>query len=231
MNHMNRKFEISFFRVNENSLYINWENIISSEILHDIRRFNSYLKKKLVYTDISHAYNTILIQFNNPITDFNITCEELKTLYKQSQYLPIDDESQHWRIPVCYQKPYAVDIEKMAMALKISENEIVQRHTKQIYTVYFIGFLPGFSYLGGLDQKIQFPRKSNPRARIRKGSVGIGGSHTGVYTVESPGGWNVIGFTPTHFFDYSLETGCLTKSGDTVEFFEISIEQLKDYQK
>ena len=228
---MSEKFEISFFRVNENSLYINWENIVSSEILFDIRRFESYLRKKIKFTDISHAYNTILIQFNSPITDFNVACEELRTLYAQSQDLPIDEESQHWRIPVCYQKPYAVDLEKMSIELKISENEIVRRHTKQIYTVYFIGFLPGFSYLGGLDPKIQFPRKSNPRTRIRKGSVGIGGSHTGVYTVESPGGWNIIGFTPIHFFDYSLESGCLTKSGDTVEFFEISPDQLKDYQK
>jgi inhibitor of KinA len=134
-------------------------------------------------------------------------------------------------IPVCYEPKYALDLEEVALANKLTTKKVVQLHTKEIYKVYFLGFLPGFPYLGGLDKHLYTPRKSKPRRHIEKGSVAIGGGQTGIYTIDSPGGWNIIGRSPLEFFSCKNSLQCLLKPGNFVRFVSISEKKLKKIEE
>ena len=125
------------------------------------------------------------------------------------------------RIPVCYEAEFGEDIETLAKAKKISTQEIIELHTVQEYLVYFMGFLPGFPYLWGLDTQLHTPRKAVPSRRLPAGSVAIGGEQTGIYPQDSPGGWHVIGHCPIALFDVKDGTGSLFQSGDLIRFLSL----------
>jgi inhibitor of KinA len=122
------------------------------------------------------------------------------------------------RIPVRYGGADGPDLAEVAAFAKISEAEVIARHTGRKYRVFMMGFLPGFPYLGTVDPMIAAPRRATPRLRVPAGSVGIAGSQTGIYPAESPGGWQLIGRTPIRLLDLSLPNPFLLESGDDVEF-------------
>jgi inhibitor of KinA len=129
---------------------------------------------------------------------------------------------------VCYDSIFGLDLIEISKQKGMSEDAIIKLHSQTFYTVYFIGFLPGFLYLGGLDEKLYFPRKETPRLKVEKGAVAIGGKQTGVYPNISPGGWQIIGNSPISFFDSSKGEPCFAKSGDKIEFYAISKEKYDD---
>ncbi len=134
-----------------------------------------------------------------------------KTLTKRLQKLlklDVNEEtstSRVFEIPVCYGEEYGPDIENIAKNAGLTEEEVIKIHSSKDYLIYMLGFLPGFSYLGGLDERIHTPRLANPRIRIPAGSVGIGGSQTGIYPLDSPGGWQLLGLTPVKTYDPGRE--------------------------
>ena len=133
-----------------------------------------------------------------------------------------------WKIPVCYDAVFGIDLKTISEEKNLPIEAIVKHHSQTIYTVYFIGFLPGFLYLGGLNETLYMPRKSTPRLKIEKGAVAIGGSQTGVYPSDSPGGWNIIGNSPIEFFNPKLKTPCFAKAGDHIIFQPISLSAYKN---
>src|SRR5690606_22673794 len=133
-----------------------------------------------------------------------------------------------WKIPVSYDAVFGIDLEAICLEKRISKNELIKRHSQAIYTVYFIGFLPGFLYLGGLDEVLHIARKSTPRLKIEKGAVAIGGHQTGVYPTESPGGWNIIGNSPIEFFNPKSNPPCFAEAGDKISFYPISLKEYRD---
>jgi inhibitor of KinA len=135
------------------------------------------------------------------------------------------------RIPVCYEPPYALDLEELAMHTGLTVEKVISLHTAADYYVYFLGFAPGFPFLGGMREEIAMPRKSSPREKIPAGSVGIAGGQTGVYPIETPGGWQIIGRTPATFFSPEKENPVLVHPGDTVQFYQITIEEYNDWEK
>lgn len=124
-------------------------------------------------------------------------------------------------IPVVYGGDAGPDMAYVCEKTGLSPEEVVRRHTAPSYVVYMIGFLPGFPYLGGLDPRLATPRLATPRLKIPAGSVGIGGQQTGIYTLESPGGWAIIGRTPLTMFDPTREEPCLLLAGDRVRFVAV----------
>ena len=130
-----------------------------------------------------------------------------------------------WEVPVCYDLRFGIDLIEMSAKIGLSTDEIIQIHQSTVYQVYFIGFLPGFLYLGGLDGRIAFPRREEPRMTIAKGSVAIGGSQTGIYPNASPAGWNVIGHTPLNMFDIASEKPVWASSGDLISFKSVSVDE------
>jgi KipI family sensor histidine kinase inhibitor len=121
-------------------------------------------------------------------------------------------------IPVCYGGQFGPDLRAVADWAGLSEAEVIDAHTRVTYRVYMLGFLPGFAYLGTVDSRIAMPRRPTPRVHVPAGSVGIAGPQTGIYPVESPGGWNLIGRTPVSLYDIHQSPPSLFAPGDEVRF-------------
>ncbi|MEY2565205.1 MAG: inhibitor of KinA [Verrucomicrobiota bacterium] len=130
-------------------------------------------------------------------------------------------------IPVCYHGEFAFDLAEVAQRAGLTEAEVVRRYGEAVYRVTCVGFTPGFPYLSGLPAELATPRRVTPRKEIAAGSVAIGGAQTGIYSVKSPGGWNVIGRTPLRLFDMQRERPALLRTGDTVRFRGISREEFE----
>ena len=132
-------------------------------------------------------------------------------------------------IPVCYGGDFGQDLLTVARTNKLSETEVIDIHTAGQYTVFMIGFVPGFAYMGGMDTGLSTPRKEVPNAKIPTGSVGIAGYQTGIYPMETPGGWQIIGRTPLKMFDVNRLQPSLLKGGDMVTFKAIGIKEFNAY--
>jgi inhibitor of KinA len=132
-------------------------------------------------------------------------------------------------IPVCYEGDFAPDLAALAARSGLSVAEAVALHCGRTYRVYMLGFLPGFAYLGMVDERIAAARLARPRPRVEAGSVGIAGIQTGIYPLDSPGGWNIIGRTPLRMFDPERESPVLLRPGDEVRFSPISREEFSGY--
>ncbi|MBO9675699.1 MAG: 5-oxoprolinase subunit PxpB [Sphingobacteriaceae bacterium] len=128
-------------------------------------------------------------------------------------------------IPVCYGGDFGRDLLTVARANNLSEDEVIDIHTAAQYTVFMIGFVPGFAYMGGMDARLSTPRKDIPNAKIPAGSVGIAGNQTGIYPMETPGGWQIIGRTPLKMFDVNRSQPSLLKGGDRITFKAIEIKE------
>jgi inhibitor of KinA len=123
-------------------------------------------------------------------------------------------------VPVRYGGEYGPDLESVARHLHLSAEEVIRLHSESTYTVYMMGFTPGFPYMGILNEALVTPRLETPRTRVPAGTVAIAGSQTGIYPIASPGGWRLIGWTPLTLFDPASDTPFLFAPGDEVKFFE-----------
>ena len=130
-------------------------------------------------------------------------------------------------IPVCYGGEFGPDLDVVATTHRTTVDAIIEAHTAGLYTVAMIGFLPGFPYLEGLATALHTPRRATPRTSVPAGSVGIGGSSTGVYSFASPGGWQIIGRTPRALFDPARADPSLLQPGDRVRFLSITASELR----
>jgi inhibitor of KinA len=168
-------------------------------------------------TETVPAYCTLLVHYD-PLTS---TYNEIANLIKE-QLSHLDDAphrpSRRLEIPVLYGGASGLDFETVAATLALSPSELIRLHSEHEYTVYMMGFTPGFPYMGILDEKLTLPRMSTPRTRVPAGSVAIAGSQTGIYPVDSPGGWHILGWTPLKLFDPMRGTPFLFVPGDIVKF-------------
>jgi inhibitor of KinA len=210
----------------ERSILIEWPERIDPKILNDIIQFKDLIQKNniKVIVDLKSAYNSLLIVYDSICRNFENDVIFLKKLYKtlKSEH---DIMSKRWKIPVCYDAVFGIDLKAISKEKNLSISEIIDIHSKAFYTVYFIGFLPGFLYLGGLDEAIFMPRKRTPRLKVEKGAVAIGENQTGIYPTVSPGGWNIIGNSPVSFFNINKEVPCFANPGDQITFQSISIKE------
>ena len=216
-------FELTYRRFSERSILVEWPQEISEIILKDVLFYkNSLLSKHSEsIVQVNNAYNSILVIYNHTIDNVNDEILTLKAHYIDRKVVK-KEVTKLFKIPVCYDEEYGLDLVAISEEKKMSISEIINRHSQSIYTVYFIGFLPGFLYLGGLDEQLHFPRKKSPRLQIKKGTVAIGGEQTGIYPNASPGGWNIIGNSPIDLFLPKKKEPCFAKSGDKIKFVAVS---------
>ncbi len=219
-------YNLNYFQFNEFSILINWPENIDENILQDIINYknnieNNYFKHKV---EAISAYNSLLIVYNNTIDNINDRFNELKALY-YSENTVKNTNPLIWKIPVCYDAKFGIDLEQFSKEKKLSKTNVISLHSDPVYTVYFIGFLPGFLYLGGLSDKLFLDRKITPNLNVKKGSVAIGGQQTGIYPQDSPGGWHVIGNSPIQLFNANNTQPCVIKPGDKVKFIPVAKQE------
>jgi len=170
--------------------------------------------------DVVPTYRSVAVYFDPLHTDTDALVERIT--HDAEASAPAARAAQDpIRIPVCYGGDLGPDLAHVAAFAKLTEDEVVRLHSSSTYRVFMLGFVPGFAYLGLVDQRIAIPRHSTPRVRVPSGSVGVAGVQTGIYPAETPGGWQLIGRTPVKPFDPSREQPFLMKAGDAVEFYAI----------
>ncbi len=223
------EYKLQYKRYSENAILIEWPSEIDENLHQNLLCFKKIIETELVklIVEVISGYNSLLIVYHVPINNIYDKISLLKSLYLPNA---VDDTVKNvlWKIPVCYSPTLAQDLEQFSKVKSMTINELISLHTATRYRVYFIGFLPGFLYLGGLDKKLHLPRKKSPSLNIRKGSVAIGGNQTGIYPMNSPGGWHVIGESPVSFFDVNNNVPCFAKPGDLVQFVSVDIEEYND---
>ncbi len=223
------KYELQYKPYSERAILIEWPSKIDENILQDLLLFKKSIEKKYdeLIVEVISGYNSLLIYYASTINNLYDEFSALKSLYATGFNLE-NKKSTLWEIPVCYSTALAPDLETFCKNTSLTIDELIALHTAPLYKVYFIGFLPGFLYLGGLDEKLSLPRKTKPSLTVKKGSVAIGGNQTGIYPMESPGGWHVIGSCPLDFFDPTLSDPCFISPGDTIRFVSINEVEYND---
>ncbi|WP_368658974.1 5-oxoprolinase subunit PxpB [Metabacillus halosaccharovorans] len=227
--------EVTFFPQGDHAVAVVFNNKINRQTHSQIRNFSSYLMGNSFdgmvevvpgYTSVTVYYDPIKVKSVSPY-------EEVVTILKKQ--LSRQNELNEYpsnivTIPVCYGEKYGPDLSYVAAYHNLSEQEVIDIHTHTEYLVYMIGFAPGFPYLGGMSQTIATPRKDTPKVNIPAGSIGIGGEQTGIYPIDSPGGWQLIGQTPITLFDQHQAQPSLLKAGDIVRFVQITPEKFEDWE-
>lgn len=167
------------------------------------------------------TYCALLIQYDAMLYSYSDICNLMEPLLEPSATDDANERVTVIEIPTVYGGEFGPDLGFVASHNKLSEDEVVSIHSGTDYLVYMLGFIPGFTYLGGMDPRIATPRLSSPRTLIPAGSVGIAGEQTGTYPSDSPGGWQIIGRTPVTMYDISKEQAALLSAGDYVRYVPI----------
>lgn len=167
------------------------------------------------------TYGSLLVVYDQLAVGYVGLIEQLKILAEGLEGVEIPDR-EVVEIPVVYGGEYGPDLSIVAQLNSLSEDEVIKRHSEAEYPIYMLGFVAGFPYLGGMDKSIAAPRKQTPRLKIPAGSVGIAGQQTGIYSVESPGGWQIIGRTPLKLYDADGEKPILLRAGQSIRFKPIT---------
>jgi inhibitor of KinA len=202
-------------------------NKINLKINASVHNFDRLIMSKKIKGIIETipAYSSLTIIYDPEVLNANLLIKKLKSIWKQSKNSDTFSTKKSIEIPVMYGGEYGPDMSFVAKYSGLSTNEVIKIHTSADYIVYMVGFTPGFAYLGGMSLKIATPRLSTPRKSVPKGSVGIGGNQTGIYPVESPGGWQIIGRTPLELFDIHKDPPVLLKPGMRVKFIQINEDE------
>lgn len=217
------------------SIVLQFGDSISEAIHKKVKAFASYIDKHPFAGMIEYvpAYTTLTIYYNPwVVSEGGNYFPYQKVAAILQEMLPRVEETPHAvrkviEIPVCYGGEFGPDLAYVASYTHLPEQEVVAIHANNDYLVYMIGFAPGFPYLGRMDKRIATPRKQNPRRTIPPGAVGIGGNQTGIYSLETPGGWQIIGRTPLTLFAPQRNPPSLLQAGDVVRFIPVSPEKFK----
>lgn len=225
------KFLLTYKPYGKSAVLIEWPSIISVEILMDIKIFKSTIQKinSKEILDINFVYNSLLVVYNPLVISYSNLKTKLTSIYNQPSK-SLKTKTIKWEIPICYDENLGLDLPLLSQEKGLSINQIISLHSESTYTVFGIGFLPGFLYLGGLKSELHFDRRKTPRPTVFKGAVAIGGSQTGIYPQNSPGGWHIIGKTPINLFNATNKKPCIIEAGDQIVFKPISFQLFNDIE-
>jgi len=215
-----RVYEAPIFRsMGDRSLLVELGDKIAPDVNRRVQQLMRQIERVQLsgVRELAPGYRSLLVVFE-PLT---IALDELKARITVICAEPAADDlppAKLLTVPVFYGGDYGPDLQWVADHLRLSPGEVIRLHTETIYRVYMIGFTPGYPYMGELPKSLAVPRRSTPRTRVPKGSVGIAQRQTGIYPVESPGGWQIIGWTPIELFDPGRRLPSLLEMGDQVKF-------------
>jgi KipI family sensor histidine kinase inhibitor len=210
----------------DKALSMEFGNEISEDLNKKIRAVTALIESKNIcgIDELVPGYRSLMIHYNPLLIEY----EELVSILTEiEEHINVFElpPPETIEIPVLYGGRYGPDIENVAKHNSLTVQEVIEIHTSTKYLIYMLGFTPGFPYLGGMDKRIACPRLDTPRTKIPAGSVGIAGEQTGIYPLESPGGWQLIGRTPIELFNPERENPILVKPGNYIVFKSIDEEE------
>lgn len=231
----------SFFPLGDSAVLIQFEDIVSEKVHRLVTAMARRLEKNPFpgWIECIPSYTSLAVYYDYDKigkpdgfdTVFAYVCSMLDERMEEeagekdiTKYEVVD-------IPVCYGGDYGPDLDEVAQKNRLSPMDVIRIHSGQDYLIYAIGFAPGFPYVGGIPEQIATPRKQTPRLLIPAGSVGIAGTQTGIYPIETPGGWQIIGRTPLALFRPEAEPPTLLKSGQYIRFRPIQAEEYEQIRE
>ena len=214
--------DVRFLLTGDTSLTVEFGNEISQTINTRIRAFNIALEKSGIpgIVETVPTYRSLMVHYDPSVILYDALVERMQALLGQLDHITIPP-SDVLEIPVLYGGEEGPDLDFVAQHAGKTVQEVIDIHTSTEYLIYMLGFTPGFTYLGGMSEAIATPRLKTPRVKIPAGSVGIAGAQTGVYPIDSPGGWQLIGRTPVRMYDPDRETPILPQAGQYIHFYPI----------
>ncbi len=221
--------DVRFLMTGDTSVLVEFGNEISTEINARIRAFNIALEKRGLpgIVETVPTYRSLTVHYRPEIIRFEKLREALKELLGSLDAVEIPPASVV-EIPVLYGGDMGPDIGFVAEHNNKTIEEVIKIHSAPEYLIYMLGFTPGFPYMGGMSAEIATPRLTSPRVKIPGGSVGIAGSQTGVYPIDSPGGWQLIGRTPLKLYDAQRQKPILLQAGQYVKYRPITQAEFDD---
>lgn len=214
---------VTFCPVGDSAVSLSFGNVICPETNRRIRSFCRALEQYPItgMTETLPTFCSVMICYQPLDISYHSLVRQLK---KRLRNLKAQEKEQGriFQIPVCYGEDLGEDLSFVAANAGLTPEQVIELHSGRDYLIYMLGFLPGFAYLGGLDSRLFTPRLEIPRTCIPAGSVGIGGEQTGIYPLDSPGGWRLIGRTPLRPYDPDRSDPILYRAGDSIRFFPVS---------
>ncbi|MGD6993414.1 5-oxoprolinase subunit PxpB [Sutcliffiella horikoshii] len=225
--------KIEFHPLGDTGIQVLFGSDISEGTNQEIRLFADQLKKLKLDGVIEWvpAYTTLTIFYHPDKIIYKDLCKKLEDIQKRLQKEDLSSNSTVYEIPVLYGGEVGPDLSEVASHNGCTEDEVISIHSAKPYLIYMMGFVPGFPYLGGMPKKIATPRRENPRAKIEAGSVGIAGEQTGVYPLETPGGWQIIGRTPVKLYDPDNGEPILLSAGSYIRFVPVDQKEYDEIEQ
>jgi KipI family sensor histidine kinase inhibitor len=220
-----------YLLMGDRGLLLEFGDKIGHEVNDRVRRMAFAIRSEAIEGIIETVptYRSLLVIYNPLTLPLDQLKKRLQKIEEGLQETPFP-EPKLTRIPAVYGGAYGPDMEGVAKHCGISTEEVIRLHTSKPYFIYMIGFMPGYPYMGELPEALIMPRLKTPRLLVPKGSVAIAQKQTGIYSMESPGGWQVIGRTPVELFDPEKTPPALLQMGDLVQFYSISEEEYKEWK-
>jgi inhibitor of KinA len=214
---------IRFLPAGDTALVVEFGDRIDRELSEAVLALAEKLQRSALkgVTETVPTFRSLLIQYDPLATSAAELTRAIEALGTNDA--TARRTSRLWHIPACYDASYAPDIEDVAKRSGLSTDEVIARHSGATYHVYMIGFVPGYAYMGDLPKDLQLPRRENPRVRVPAGSIAIATTMTGIYPVESPGGWHLIGASAVRLFDATRPQPSLFAPGDAVRFEPVTL--------
>ena len=219
-----------YFLMGDRGLLLEFGDEISREINEKVRRMALAIQAEILEGIIETVptYRSLLIIYNPTVLPIEGLKKRLELIEEGLRQTPLPQPNLI-HIPVVYGGIYGPDLEGVAKYHQISPEEVIRLHCSKPYLIYMIGFMPGFPYMGELPEALITPRLKTPRLIVPKGSVAIAQRQTGIYSMESPGGWQLLGRTPVELFDPKKEPPALLQIGDVVQFYPISKKEFEEW--
>ena len=209
--------------VGDRAISIDFGQVIDPTINRHIRQTIERIKELQLegIIELVPTYCALLVEYDAMLYSYSEICNIIERTLEEGMANTTNELVTVVEVPTVYGGEFGPDLSFVASHNHLSEDEVISIHSGTDYLVYMLGFIPGFTYLGGMDSRIATPRLSSPRTLIPAGSVGIAGEQTGTYPSDSPGGWQIIGRTPVTMYDMSKAQAALLKAGDYVRYVPI----------